>query len=249
MSEAGRDGDHLVRRMTAEFVGTAFLLAAIVGSGIMAERLTDDVGLQLLQNAMATAGVLVALILALGPVSGAHLNPAVTLADRYFGGLGNGMAVAYIVAQLSGAVVGVIVANLMFDLPAATWSTTERTGMHLLLAEVVATLGLLLVIFGVVRSGRSSAAAYAVGAYIAGAYYFTASTSFANPAVTVARTISDTFAGIDPGHAPAFIGAQLVGTVAAIALVSVLYPDIGDVADRVVLPHDDTKTPTKGASG
>lgn len=238
MSEHDRHGDQMVRRVTAEFVGTAFLLAGVVGSGIMAEQLTDDPGLRLFQNAAATGAVLVALILALGPASGAHFNPAVTLADRYFGGIDTRMAAAYVVAQLSGAVFGVVVANLMFDLPAATWATTERGGTHLLLAEVVATLGLLLVIFGVVRSGRSSAAAYAVGAYIAGAYYFTASTSFANPAVTVARTLSDTFAGIDPGHAGAFIGAQLVGTVLAIALITVIYPDIGDVADRVVLPHD-----------
>ena len=238
MSEQDRRGGQMVRRVTAEFVGTAFLLAGVVGSGIMAEQLTDDPGLRLFQNAAATGAVLVALILALGPASGAHFNPAVTLADRYFGGIDTRMAAAYIVAQLSGAVFGVIVANLMFDLPAATWATTERSGSNLLLAEVVATLGLLLVIFGVVRSGRASAAAYAVGAYIAGAYYFTASTSFANPAVTVARTLSDTFTGIDPGHAGAFIGAQLVGTVLAIALIGVIYPDIGDVADRVVLPHD-----------
>jgi arsenate reductase len=235
---SGTGGDQMTRRVTAEFVGTAFLLAGVVGSGIMAQRLTDDVGLQLFQNAAATAGVLVALILALGPASGAHFNPAVTLADRYFGGISTRMTVAYIVAQISGAIVGVMVANLMFDLPAATWATTERSGIHLLLAEAVATLGLLLVIFGVVRSGRSSAAAYAVGAYIAGAYYFTASTSFANPAVTIARTLSDTFAGIDPAHAAPFIGAQLVGAAAAVALIRVLYPDMGEVADRVVLPHD-----------
>jgi arsenate reductase len=228
----------MVRRVTAEFVGTAFLLAGIVGSGIMAQRLTDDVGLQLFQNAAATAGVLVALILALGPASGAHFNPAVTLVDRYFGGITPRMTVAYIAAQICGALVGVMVANLMFDLPAATWATTDRSGIHLLLAEAVATLGLLLVIFGVVRSGRSSAAAYAVGAYIAGAYYFTASTSFANPAVTIARTLSDTFAGIDPANAAPFIGAQLVGAIVAAALIRVLYPDMGEVADRVVLPHD-----------
>ena len=245
MSEPGRKGDRLIRRVTAEFVGTAFLLAGVVGSGIMAERLTEDVGLQLLQNAFATAGILVALILALGPVSGAHLNPAVTLADRFFGGVDTRTAVAYVTAQVSGGIVGVIVANLMFDLPAVTWSTTERTGANLWLAEGVATLGLLLVIFGVVRSGRSSAAAYAVGAYIAAAYYFTASTSFANPAVTVARTLSDTFAGIDPADAAAFIGAQLVGTAAAIALIGVLYPDMGEVADRVVLPHDDPDEDTR----
>jgi arsenate reductase len=237
VSDGGTGDEQLVRRLTSEFVGTAFLLAGVVGSGIMAERLTDDRGLQLLQNAAATAGVLVALILALGPASGAHFNPAVTLADRFFGGLDTRTAAAYIGAQVSGAIVGTMTANLMFGLPAATWSTTQRSGADLVLAEVVATLGLLLVIFGVVRSGRPTAAAYAVGAYIGGAYYFTSSTSFANPAVTVGRTITDTFTGIEPGDAPAFIGAQLVGTVLAIALIRVLYPDIGDVADRVILPH------------
>lgn len=225
------------RAALAEFVGTAFLLATVVGSGIMAERLTDDVGLQLLVNAVATAGVLVALILALGPASGAHLNPAVTLADRVFGGLDTGTAALYVGAQLSGGVLGVVVANLMFDLPAATWSTTERSGGHLWLAEVVATLGLLLVIFGVVRSGRGGAAAFAVGGYIGGAYFFTASTSFANPAVTVARTLSDTFAGIDPASAPAFLAAQLAGTGLAIGLIRAIYPDVDRVADQVVVPH------------
>ena len=238
-------GPRLVRQLTAEFVGTAFLLAGVVGSGIMAERLTDDMGLQLFQNAAATAGVLVALILALGSASGAHFNPAVTLADRIFGGIDTRTALAYICAQVSGGIVGVIAANLMFDLPAATWSTTQRSGANLWLAEAVATLGLLLVIFGVVRSGRASAAAYAVGAYIAGAYYFTASTSFANPAVTIARTMSDTFAGIDPAHAGAFIAAQLVGTAAAVGLIRIIYPDIESVADQVIVPHDDhDSTPT-----
>lgn len=227
-----------LRRATlAEFVGTAFLLAAVVGSGIMAESLTDDVGLQLLINAVATAGVLVALILALGPASGAHLNPAVTLADRAFGGVDTRTAVLYVGAQIAGGIVGVVVANLMFDLPAATWSTTERSGGHLALAEVVATLGLLLVIFGVVRSGRAGAAAYAVGGYIGGAYFFTASTSFANPAVTIARTLTDTFAGIEPASAPVFLAAQLVGTGLAIGLIRAIYPDVADVADQVVVPH------------
>jgi glycerol uptake facilitator-like aquaporin len=214
----------LARRVTAEFVGTAFLLAGIVGSGIMAERLTDDLGLQLFQNAAATAGVLIALILALGPISGAHFNPAVTLADRTLGTMTSRVAAAYIAAQIAGAVLGVMVANLMFDLPAVEWSTTDRTGAHLWLAEGVATLGLVLVIFSVVRSGRSSAAAYAVGAYIGAAYYFTASTSFANPAVTIARTLTDTFAGINPAHAAAFVTAQLVGALLAVPLIRILYP-------------------------
>jgi arsenate reductase len=225
--------------LTAEFVGTAFLLAGVVGSGIMAERLTDDVGLQLLQNAAATAGVLVALILSLGPASGAHFNPAVTLADRIFGGIDTPTALAYVAAQVSGGIVGVVCANVMFDLAAVDWSTRDRSAGHLVFAEAVATLGLLVVIFGVVRSGRSAAAAYAVGGYIAGAYYFTSSTSFANPAVTIARTFSDTFAGIEPGSAPAFVAAQLLATVVAVVVIRRVYPDIEDVADRVVVPHDD----------
>ena len=228
-----------VRRLTGEFVGTAFLLAAIVGSGIMAENLTDDVGLQLLQNAFATAGVLVALILAFGAVSGAHFNPAVTITDRWFGGIDTPTAVWYIAAQTIGSIVGVMAANLMFDLNAVEWSTKDRSSLNLVFSEGVATLGLLLVIFGVVRAGRASVVAFAVGGYIAGAYYFTSSTSFANPAVTVARMFSDTFAGIEPASAPAFIAAQLVAVGLAIALISVLWPDMGEVADRVVLPHDD----------
>lgn len=227
----------LGRRAAAEFVGTAFLLAAIIGSGIMAERLTSDPGLQLLQNAFATAGALTAMILAFGSVSGAHLNPAVTLADRAFGGLTNQETVGYMAAQVAGGIAGVIIANLMFDLSAVTWSTTERSGSHLWLAEVVATLGLLLVIFGLVRSGRSSMAAFGVGAYIAGAFYFTSSTSFANPAVTIGRTFSDTFAGIEPASAPWFIVAELVGVGVALVLIRWLFPHIEDVADQVVVPH------------
>lgn len=225
-------------QLTAEFVGTGFLLAGLVGSGIMAENLTDDVGLQLLQNAFATAGILVALILALGPASGAHFNPAVTLADRAFGGMDTPTAISYIVAQVSGGIVGVVSANLMFDLNAVDWSSKNRAQGNLIFAEGIATLGLLLVIFGVVRSGRASAAAFAVGGYIAAAYYFTSSTSFANPAVTIARIFSDTFAGIAPASAPAFIAAQIIATGVAVALIRVIYPDISDVADQVLVPHD-----------
>lgn len=227
----------LGRRMGAEFVGTAFLLAAVVGSGIMAERLSTDPGLQLLENSIATAAALTALILALGPVSGAHLNPAVTIADRLVGGLTNRETAGYVVAQIAGGVFGVVLANLMFDLPAVTWSTTDRSGSHLWLAEVVATMGLLLVIFGVVRSGKSGLVAFGVGGYIAGAYFFTSSTSFANPAVTIARTITETFAGISPESAPAFLVAQLVGTVVAVAAIRALFPHIEDVADQVLVPH------------
>lgn len=214
------------RALTSEFVGTAFLLAGVVGSGIMAERLTDDVGLQLLQNTIATSGILIALILALAGASGAHFNPAVSLVDLAFGARSILATAEYIGAQVSGAIVGVGIANLMFDLPVVEWSTKDRSGLNLSLAEGVATLGLLLVIFGVVRSGRPGMAAFAVGGYIGGAYYFTSSTSFANPAVTVARMFSDTFAGIAPGSAPAFVVAQLIATAAAIALIRVLYPEV-----------------------
>jgi glycerol uptake facilitator-like aquaporin len=224
----------LARKLTAEFIGTAFLVTGIVGSGIMAERLTDDRGLQLLQNAAATAGVLVALILALGSVSGAHLNPAVTLVDRAFGGIDTPTAGLYIVVQVTGGVVGAIVANAMFGLPLVEWSTTARSGGDLWFSEGVATLGLLIVIFGVVRSGRAPVAAFAVAGYIAGAYFFTSSTSFANPAVTIGRAFSDTFAGIDPASVPMFVIAQLVGALVATGLILVLYPRATDVARAVV---------------
>jgi glycerol uptake facilitator-like aquaporin len=236
----------IARRLVGEALGTALLLATVVGSGIMAERLSEDPGLQLLQNTAATAGVLVALILALGPASGAHFNPAVTLADRVFGGIDTRTAVAYVAAQVTGAVAGAVAANLIFDLPAVEWSTTERSAGHLWFAEGVATLGLLLVVFGVVRSGRSSVAAFAVGGYIAGAYYFTSSTSFANPAVTIGRAFSDTFAGIDPASAPMFVLAQLTGAALAVGLVAVIYPDVGAVADRVVVPHETVESPNGG---
>lgn len=206
-------------------MGTAFLLAGVVGSGIMAEELTDDVGLQLFQNAFATAGILLAIIFAFGPVSGAHFNPAVTLADRLLGGVTTRDALAYVGVQIAGGALGSVVANLMFDRAAVEWSTKARTGGHLWLAEGVATLGLVLVIYGVVRSGKSILAAPTVAAYIAGAYYFTASTSFANPAVTLARTLSDSFAGIDPSHVAAFIAAQLAGAVLAVVVVRMIYPD------------------------
>ena len=229
----------LRRRLLAEFLGTAFLVTAVVGSGIAAQRLSPgNLGLQLLENAAATAGALVALILALGPVSGAHLNPVVTLVDRVFGGLGNTDAAGYVVAQVTGAAVGAVVANLMFQLSAVEWSTRTRSSGALWLAEVVATFGLVLVVFGVARSGRSSAAPFAVAAYIGGAYFFTASTSFANPAVTIGRTLSNTFAGIRPSSAPAFVAAQVVGAGIAVAAVRVLYPDVAVAAHDVVVPHE-----------
>ncbi|MEM6675836.1 MAG: MIP/aquaporin family protein [Planctomycetota bacterium] len=212
------------RAITAEFVGTAFLLAAVVGSGIMAERLSTDVGLQLLQNAFATAGVLTALILALQDASGAHFNPAVTLAARLFGELDTRTALGYVAAQIAGGAVGVMAANVMFDLSPIEISTKARDGLPLAFAEGVATLGLLVVIYGVVRSGRPAMAAFSVGGYIAGAYYFTSSTSFANPAVTLSRALSDTFAGIAPASVPAFLVAQVVGALVAVATISILYP-------------------------
>ncbi len=227
----------LSRRAAAEAIGTGFLLAGIIGSGIMATRLTDDVGLQLLINAVATAATLVAVILSVGPVSGAHLNPAVTLVDRWFGGLSNRDTVAYIGAQIGGGFVGVLVANLMFDLDLISIATTERTGPDLWLAEVVATFGLVLVIFGVVRSGRAETAAYAVGAYIAAAFFFTSSTSFANPAVSVGRMFSDSFAGIDPMSVPAFLAAELWAVVIVIPVIRLLFPDAEAVANSVVVPH------------
>ncbi len=233
----------LARRALAELVGTALLLIAVVGSGIAAASLSpDDIGLQLLENAAATAAALIAIILAVGPVSGAHLNPVVTLADRVFGGLDSRTAGVYVASQVVGGLIGTVVANLMFSLPPVELSTTARSGGGLWLAEVVATFGLLLVIFGVVRSGRTSAAPFAVGAYIGGAYFFTASTSFANPAVTVARTLSDTFAGIAPSSAPAFVVAQVLGMALAVAVVRVLYPAVAEVAPDVVVPKEPRRT-------
>jgi arsenate reductase len=211
----------------------------VVGSGIAAQRLSpQQTGLELLENSIATAAALVAIILALGPVSGAHLNPVVTLADRL---LGSGMSwtecVCYWVAQVAGAVVGVVAANVMFSLAPIEVSTHVRSGPGLWLGEVVATFGLLLVIFGVVRSGRASLAPFAVGAYIGGAYWFTSSTSFANPAVTVARTLSDTFAGIAPSSVAPFIAAQVVGALAAVAASRLFYPRIAGGQVQVVVPH------------
>jgi glycerol uptake facilitator-like aquaporin len=216
----------LARRAMAEAVGTALLVAVVVGSGIAAARLSPgDTGLQLLQNAFATAGGLVALILAFGPVSGAHFNPVVSLVDRLLGGIATKDLVAYMSAQIAGACAGAVVANLMFDLDAITLSTTERSSGGLWLGEIVATFGLVTVILGVARSGRTSAAPYAVGGYIAAAYWFTSSTSFANPAVTIGRTLSDTFAGIEWTSAPAFVAAQLVGGLLAVGLARVVHFD------------------------
>jgi arsenate reductase len=235
----------LARRALAEFIGTMLLVAVVVGSGIAAQQLSpDDVGLQLLENAIATAAGLVAIILAVGSVSGAHLNPVVSLADRIFGGLSTRDFGVYAVAQVAGAIVGCLLANLMYDYPAIDWSTTTRSGGGIWLGEIVATAGLLLVVFGVVRSGRSSIAPFAVGAYIGAAYFFTSSTSFANPAVTIGRMFSNTFAGIDPTDVPTFIAFQLVGAAVAIVLVRLLYPNISeDLPDLIVAHHDEDTAP------
>ena len=214
------------RALVGEFIGTAFLLAGVVGSGIMAERLSEDVGVVLLANAAATAGVLLVIIYMFGPVSGAHFNPVVTLAEASLGDRRWAEVIPYIVSQVAGGVFGTILANLMFDLDAVNVSTKARTGSHLWLAEVVATYGLVLVIFMLVRSGRLKLVAGAVAAYIGAAYWFTASTSFANPAVTVARTLSDTFAGIEPASAPMFVAMQLVGAALAALTVRLLYPPV-----------------------
>jgi glycerol uptake facilitator-like aquaporin len=246
--------DPLGRRLLAEFLGTGLLVAAVIGSGIAAAKLSPgDVGLQLFENTAATVGALIALILAFGPVSGAHFNPVVTIADRIFGGISTSHAAGYIGAQVSGALSGALLANAMFALPTFEASTKARTSGPLWLAEVVATFGLVVVIFGVVRSGRASAAPFAVGAYIGGAYFFTSSTSFANPAVTIGRMISNTFAGIRPSSAPAFVAAQLVGGALAVAAVRVLYPRMADSAADVIVPQlsgeadDESRSPEVSA--
>jgi len=227
----------LARRAVAEFIGTALLLAAIVGSGIAASRLSPNAtGLQLFENAAATAAALVAIILAIGPVSGAHINPVMTLANRAFRGIDTVTAFAYMAAQFAGAVFGSVVANLMFSLPAVSISATARSSGGLWLAEGVATFGLVLVVFGVARSGRAAVAPFAVGAYIMGAFFFTSSTSFANPAVTAARMLSDTFAGIAPSSVVPFMAAQVIGASIGLGVVRLLYPEAEQVADRIVVP-------------
>jgi glycerol uptake facilitator-like aquaporin len=230
--------DPIGRRLLAELLGTGLLVTAVVGSGIAAARLSPgDVGSELLENSAATVGALIALILALGPVSGAHFNPVVTLADRLFGGMSTRDAIGYIPAQIIGGLGGAVLANAMFALPTFEASTKTRSSGPLWLGEVVATFGLVVVIFGVVRSGRSAAAPFAVGAYIGGAYFFTSSTSFANPAVTIGRTISDTFAGIRPSSAPMFIVMELLGGALAAGAVRALYPRVAESAADVVVPH------------
>jgi arsenate reductase len=236
----------LVRRASAEAVGTAFLVAIVVGSGIAAQRMSPgNAGLQLLENSIATGAGLIALILAIGPISGAHLNPVVTLADRVLGGTTTRELGWYAGAQFTGACVGVMVANVMFELAPVELSTHTRSSPALWLGEFVATFGLLMVILGVVRAGRSQVAAFAVGGYIAAAYWFTSSTSFANPAVTVGRTLTDTFAGIRPSSAPMFIVMQVLGGLAAVALAHFWNPHIP--AADLVMPHEaPTPDPSEG---
>ena len=214
----------LARRAVSEFVGTAFLVTAVVGSGIAATRLSPhDVGLQLLENSVATGAALTALVLALQPVS-ASFNPVVTLVEKALGRIDGRVTGALIVAQVLGALVGAVVANVMFGLPALTTSSHARASSDHLVAEFVATLGLVLVVFGALRSPRIETVAFAVGGYIAAAYWFTSSTSFANPAVTVARMFSDSFAGIAPSSVVAFVVVQLLAGVVGAALVSFLHP-------------------------
>ena len=232
------------RKVAAELIGSALLAATVVGSGIAAQTLSpDDVGLQLLENALITGAVLVALILALGPVSAAF-NPVVTLAERALGAVTTAQAALFIAAQVVGCCLGVIVANLMFDLSAVDVSDKERATGALWLGEVVATFGLLVVIFGVVRSGRSAHVAYAVGGYITAAYWFTSSTSFANPAITIGRTLSDTFAGIAPASAPMFVLMQLLGGALGLAAVLLLYPRASELADDLTHLGGDDRHPT-----
>ncbi|HTW43852.1 MAG TPA: MIP/aquaporin family protein [Solirubrobacteraceae bacterium] len=229
----------LSRRLLAELLGSAFLAALVIGSGIAAQTLSPgDVGLQLFENAVATAAGLFAIILMFGPISGGHFNPAVSLADAHFGGISWRDTLAYIPAQITGCILGAITANAMFRLAAISISTHHRASPAHLLSEAIATGGLLLVIFALARTGRTRTAPAAVGAYIGAAYFFTSSASFANPAISIGRMFSDTFAGIAPASVPSFILAQLTGTVCAILTLRVLYPDVtADEAAAVVLPH------------
>jgi glycerol uptake facilitator-like aquaporin len=225
------------RRVVAEALGTALLLAAVVGSGIMGDRLSGgNVAIALLANTVATGAALVALILTFGPISGAHFNPAVSFADASQGGLSWGDASVYTIAQIVGAVVGVALADAMFAEPIYAWSHHTRAGFPQALSEGVATFGLMSVIWGCARR-RPGAVPFAVGAYITAAYWFTASTSFANPAVTIARATTDTFAGIRPGDVPAFLVGQAIGASAATALFRWLVPALPEIADRIVAPR------------
>ena len=232
----------LWRRLLAELVGSAFLAALVIGSGIAAQRLSPgETGLELLENAAATAAGLFAIILMFGPVSGGHFNPVVSFVDAAFGGLRWRDAAAYLPVQVIGCIGGAVVANLMFAQAAVSISAKHRASPAHFLSEILATLGLILVIFALARSGRSRAAPAAVGAYIGAAYFFTSSTSFANPAITIGRMFSATFAGIAPSSAPTFIAAQIIGGALAIAVIRALYPGVtpAQAADIIVPHHQD----------
>ena len=239
----------LPRRLLAEFLGTGLLVTVVVGSGIAAQTLSPDVGLELLENALVTAAGLAVLILMLGPISGAHFNPVVSLVDWLLGrrgrtGLSIRDLVAYLPAQLTGAICGSILADAMFAKPLIHWSAHSRSSAHLWLGEVVATAGLLLVVVALARTGNTNQTPWAVGAYIGAAYWFTSSTSFANPAVSIGRAFTNTFSGIAPASLPGFIGAELIGAVTALALIAALYPDSQAVADKLVVPRAEPKTET-----
>jgi glycerol uptake facilitator-like aquaporin len=228
----------LGRKLVAECVGTALLLAAVVGSGIMGERLSGgNVAIALLANTIATGAALVAIILTFGPISGAHLNPAVTLVDASQGGIPGRAVVPYVLAQVAGALLGVFCAHVMFGEPAFAWSQHSRQGSAQMFSEFMATFGLVSVIWGTVRS-RAASVPFAVGAYITSAYWFTASTSFANPAVTVARALTDTFSGIRPADVPAFVIAQLAGAFGATLLFRWLVPALPQGVDHIVVSHE-----------
>jgi glycerol uptake facilitator-like aquaporin len=239
----------LWRRLIAEFLGSAFLAAIVIGSGVAAQQLSPgNTGLQLLENAAATAAGLFAIILMFGPVSGGHFNPVVSFVDAVFGGISWRDAGAYLPAQVAGCALGAVVANVMFSRAAFELSTTHRASPAHFLSEIIATLGLLLVIFALARSGRSASAPAAVGAYIGAAYFFTSSTSFANPAITVGRMFSNSFAGIAPSSAPSFIGAQVAGGILAVVLIKVLYPTITSrQAGDILFPHVPESTPKTAA--
>ena len=229
----------LWRRLLAELLGSAFLAAVVIGSGIAAQRYSPGAtGLELLENAAATAAGLFAIILMFGPVSGGHFNPVVSFVDAAFGGLSWRDAAAYLPVQVAGCAGGAVVANLMFALPAVSISAKHRATPAHFLSEIVATVGLIVVIFALARSGRARYAPAAVGAYIGAAYWFTSSTSFANPAITVGRMFSDTFAGIAPSSAPAFIGAQIIGGALAVLVIRALYPRLAPAdAAGIIVPH------------
>jgi len=244
-------GSWLWRRLLAELLGSAFLAAVVIGSGIAAQRLSPgEAGLELLENAAATAAGLYAVILMFGPVSGGYFNPVVSLVDAVFGGLSWRDAAAYLPVQVAGCAGGAVVANLMFARAAVSISARHRATPAHLLSEVVATLGLVVVIFALARSGRARTAPAAVGAYIGAAYFFTSSTSFANPAITIGRMFSATFAGIAPSSAPAFIGAQLIGGLLAVGVIRALYPGITLAsASQVTVPRDRDHAASDGQTG